>query len=206
MQAIDLFPTPFFRIDEAISDMDCYEIAHILSTIKYHENDGDLTLGSQRSQNTWILGKYFPILQQTIENTFTDIARNELGLQTTCEFRIMSSWGVRTKPGGKSIRHTHSNSFWSGVLYVSPNPSAIAFTKETDTGIMVAPVKHTKYSVTRVEHKPEMGQVIFFPSTMMHQVCKNDTEETRYSVAFNILPDGIFGKHDSTANICVMEH
>lgn len=208
MEALELFPTPLFRIDNALNSMQCYEIEHICKSIDYFKtsNPHDFVMGSQRSQNTCFLQQYFPDLQITIENTFIDIAKMELGLEETCEFRISSSWATRTKPGGFSTKHTHVNAFWSGVLYLSNDSSPIAFIKDTERGVMLAADKHTRYSVNKIEHKPEMGQIIFFPSTLRHQVCINTSEKNRYSVAFNLLPHGVFGKHDSTAHINVLGH
>ena len=110
-----------------------------------------------------------------------------------------------TVPGGESIKHSHCNSYWSGVLYLSNDTSPILFHREKRATIVLDVETITEYSSNEVAHTPSMGQVVFFPSHLTHQVSRNRTEEDRFSIAFNILPNGLFGLHDSTANISVLE-
>ena len=79
------------------------------------------------------------------------------------------------------------------------------FHKEKHATIVLDVDNITEFSSNEVAHTPSMGQVVFFPSYLTHQISKNRSEEDRFSIAFNILPNGIFGLHDSTANISVLE-
>ncbi|ADO99128.1 2OG-Fe(II) oxygenase [Prochlorococcus phage Syn1] len=117
----------------------------------------------------------------------------------------MSSWGTMTPPGGMSNRHSHCNSFWSGVLYLSDDTSPILFHREKYATIVCDVDAITEYSSNEVAHTPSMGQLVFFPSHLTHQVSRNKSNEDRFSIAFNILPNGRFGLHDSTAEISVLE-
>ena len=44
---------------------------------------------------------------------------------------------------------------------------------------------------------PEEGGIIIFPSNLYHKIMLNNNNETRYSLALNIMPTGKIGNKDS---------
>ena len=203
MDVLGIFATPIAKQDNFLLEEDCIRLADICATLEYYKKTAEIK--SYRSEDRNVLGKYFPEIKTSIETLFTDFAYNTLAVKQTCEFKLMSSWGTMTPPGGMSNRHSHCNSFWSGVLYLSNDTSPILFHREKSATIVLDVDTITEYSSNEVAHTPSMGQVVFFPSHLTHQVSRNRSNEDRFSIAFNILPNGIFGLHDSTAHISVLE-
>lgn len=202
MDVLGIFATPIAKHDNLLSEQACLEILTKIRTLPYYKPP--YTSTSFRSEDRNVL-RMFPDVKAVIEMLFLDFARSTLGVKPTCDFKIMSSWATMTIPGGESTKHSHCNSYWSGVLYLTDDTSPILFHREKRATIVLDVETITEYSSNEVAHTPSMGQVVFFPSHMSHQVSRNRTEEDRFSIAFNILPDGLFGLHDSTANISVLE-
>jgi len=51
---------------------------------------------------------------------------------------------------------------------------------------------------------PEKNLLVLFPSYLRHGVLKNKSNETRYSLAFNIVPVGKYGEGDSAYDLAWM--
>jgi uncharacterized protein (TIGR02466 family) len=116
-------------------------------------------------------------------------------------FKISTSWSIKTNPNGHSQKHNHQNSFISGVYYPKGNSDfKITFTKEHDTWLI--PVKETNfmnidyYTFNIVED----NVLILFPSHLYHKIDKNTSNQERYSIAFNVSPSGTLGS--DTNRIC----
>ncbi len=202
MDVLGIFATPIAKHDNLLNEHACLQILKKIRMLPYYKPP--YTSTSFRSEDRNVL-RMFPDVKAVIEMLFLDFARSTLGVKPTCDFKIMSSWATMTIPGGESTKHSHCNSYWSGVLYLTDDTSPILFHRHKQAAIVLDVETITEYSSNEVAHTPSMGQVVFFPSHISHQVSRNRTEEDRFSIAFNILPDGLFGLHDSTANISVLE-
>ena len=104
-------------------------------------------------------------------------------------------WVNVLDPGGRQAMHNHANSFISGVVYLTPtHPSS-------QTVFMKAPGGHD--FMFRNDHRgmipgefnadkwvspaPEPGDMVLFPSYLMHAVPPNQGER-RVTLSFNALP------------------
>jgi hypothetical protein len=97
--------------------------------------------------------------------------------------------------GGRQAMHNHANSFISGVVYLTPThadsrtvfmkaPGGAEFTFKNDN----AGVKTGSYNADKwISPAPEPGDVVLFPSYLMHAVPMN-AGERRISLAFNAIP------------------
>ncbi|MBJ3762103.1 2OG-Fe(II) oxygenase family protein [Maribius pontilimi] len=100
------------------------------------------------------------------------------------------AWMNANPPGGFNAPHTHPGAQWSGVYYVS-QPSV----EEGTSGkieflspradlpnwrILQAQAFGSKKSI-----RPEPGELILFPSYLVHWVYPNETDDERVTVAFN---------------------
>jgi len=102
----------------------------------------------------------------------------------------MFAWMNSNPPGGMNAPHTHPGAHWSGVYYVSQprietgKSGKIEFlnprTDLPNWRILKAPAFSAKKSL-----RPESGEMILFPSYLVHWVYPNETEEDRVTVAFN---------------------
>jgi hypothetical protein len=108
---------------------------------------------------------------------------------------LKEMWVNVLDQGGRQAMHNHANSFISGVAYLththpdsrtvfmkSPGGTEFAFRNE-HAGITTNPYNADKW----VSPAPEPGDVVLFPSYLMHAVPLNPGER-RISLAFNAIP------------------
>ena len=102
----------------------------------------------------------------------------------------LSGWFIKIKNGGSLGAHYHHNGWISGSIYLNiPSESkvdegAIEFGYNSDN------YKEVKGTPT-VSIKPEMGDIILFPSSLGHRVTPfltNRKKEERTSIAFDLIP------------------
>jgi len=206
MDTLGIFPTLITKQENFLSEKNCVKLIEVSEKLDYYKKTTEAK--SYRSNERNVLGKYFPELKKSIESTFTEFAYNTLTLQKTCDFKIMGSWSTLTPPGGMSTKHSHCNSFWSGCLYFADYTNPILFHKPILSQIVLNQREDEVQpdNSNEITFEPAKGSLLLFPSHLVHQVSLNTTNKNRYSIAFNILPNGIFGMHDSISNISVLEY
>ena len=99
-------------------------------------------------------------------------------------------WMNANPKGGYNAPHTHPGAHWSGVYYVSQpevtegSGGKIEFldprTDLPNWNLLGASTFRNKISL-----RPKAGELIIFPSYLMHWVHPNDTPEDRVTIAFN---------------------
>lgn len=97
--------------------------------------------------------------------------------------------------GGRQAMHNHANSFISGVVYLTPtHPDARTVFMKSPGGTEFAfrndhaDVQTGAYNADKwISPAPEAGDVVLFPSYLMHAVPMNPGER-RISLAFNAIP------------------
>lgn len=107
----------------------------------------------------------------------------------TLRMKLFGWMNVNPKDG-YNAPHTHPGAHWSGVYYLSQ--------PETDDGSsgmieFVAPrVDLPHWEILRINAfrlkkriRPKAGEIILFPSYLLHWVYPNETEADRVTVAFN---------------------
>jgi uncharacterized protein (TIGR02466 family) len=110
-------------------------------------------------------------------------------------------WGLKEMwvnvldTGGHQAMHNHANSFISGVVYLTPthpgsqtvfmkSPGGTEFLFKNDH----AGTKPGQYSADKwVSPAPEPGDMVLFPSYLMHAVPPNQGER-RMTLSFNAIP------------------
>jgi uncharacterized protein (TIGR02466 family) len=124
-------------------------------------------------------------------------------------FEIQNSWVNQHGKNDFAGLHRHSNSIISGIYYleVYDQSGAIVFQKDksyynlwTDTiEIGFNYQQHGDQDRLNVFNAdawgiyPQVGDLILFPSLLYHSVTENLSDDTRYSLAFNVFPKGVFG-------------
>jgi len=125
-------------------------------------------------------------------------------LEYTNDFKITTSWFTKTKPNQSSNYHNHKNCMFSGVLYIKTfeNSGNINFINlNNNSSFWLSPKKWNIYNSLEWTIVPKDGLLIFFPSEVHHKILKNNSNNTRYSLAFNLVPTGPIGKGDSFINL-----
>lgn len=108
------------------------------------------------------------------------------------------SWLSIKAPGEMHIPHTHPNSFISGVYYYDdvPEETPLIFQKggkNTTTFQMIPPFDSVKAAslptaATDYAIVPKKGDLVLFPSFLLHYVPTNTIDVNRGGLAVNIMP------------------
>jgi uncharacterized protein (TIGR02466 family) len=111
------------------------------------------------------------------------------------------SWGLKEmwvnvlERGGRQAMHNHANSFISGVVYLTPtHPSAqTVFMKSPGGSEFMFRNDHqgmspSEFSADKwISPAPEPGDLVLFPSYLMHAVPPNQGDR-RITLSFNSIP------------------
>ena len=164
-----------------------------------------LNHGQQSYSDQRILEKY-PRTKQILLNAFTSVAE-EINQYAKRKYAITTSWITLCQKGDGSQLHNHKNSFWSGVYYFQEEYP------EGTGGIMFdnpnADRYDFSYGMVDIERQNEINSMscifgpspkllILFPSYLRHQVLVHNNDKPRSSLAFNVVPLGHWGEHDSS--------
>lgn len=119
------------------------------------------------------------------------------------------SWINLHKHGNFAPSHCHSNSFYSGVVYLKypPDSGKIWFHHPlqfpTFSGTTLDPLisEHNIYNSKSWSVEPKDNMLVFFPSHLNHSTEVNNSFDDRYSIAFNYFIEGEIGK--TTGKVCL---
>ena len=119
------------------------------------------------------------------------------------KFEIVRSWIAKSEPGQSSNFHNHNNCMWSGVYYVDvPQKSGgITFENFDVQRFQLQVLDYNENNSDKITIVPKTDTIIFFPSEVYHKIETNESNMTRYSIAFNWLPIGEIGDNTSDSFI-----
>ncbi len=107
------------------------------------------------------------------------------------DFRLkLFAWMNINPPGGFNAPHTHPGAHWSGVYYVSQpeiETGSSGMIEFLDPRSDLPHWRLLKSSAFRPKRslRPEAGEMILFPSYLVHWVYPNESGDERISIAFN---------------------
>jgi uncharacterized protein (TIGR02466 family) len=195
-KAHNLWPIPVYESEIPIKKewQDMIVNTHYERT---HINNSDISV------DRYLLDK-IPDLKKQIENHCENFVKKYLNVNENAQFYLQNSWSNIHGPNECSHIHYHGNSLLSGVYYLilPKNSGNIAFHKSgIYTNIFHQSIRFEydemnnlnadKYVVDIKE-----GTILLFPSHLEHSVEKNNSNEKRYSLAFNFYVRGKFGKEE----------
>jgi len=189
---LPLFPSSlsFFTIDN-VEELDVNKFEFMETVF----DDGSCT-----SIRIDVLDDY-PHLKKIIKDNFEKFATETLHYQQN--FRITTSWFTKVKPNISTNFHNHKNCFYSGVYYFQDHTEKsgkIEFKNPLMefSSYHIIPKEYDLHSSSSWSINPQKGLMLFFPSYLYHRVTKHFEDRVRYSLAFNLVPDGNYGMRDST--------
>ena len=131
-----------------------------------------------------------PILKAAVAQYRERFAGSDCGLiRNWPEQSALDAWFVNLRKGGHQRAHNHPYGWLSGVFYLKlpteqgPPEGSIEFDLLGSTypalGDSPTPTKR---------HDPALGDLVLFPSTLFHRTIPFSSEESRLSVAFDLVP------------------
>src|SRR5262245_37968480 len=194
-EVIGLFPTPFMRVPGALGrDL-------VGGLVRHFSASADQTNNSSPSlsHTAMLRPGDSPLLVEAagaITPLLGDFGALLFGERIGWSLKEM--WVNVLYTGGRQAMHNHANSFISGVAYLTPtHPDArtvfikapggtdYAF-KNDHAGVATGPYNADKW----ISPAPEPGDIVLFPSYLMHAVPANPGER-RISMAFNAIPTAL---------------
>jgi uncharacterized protein (TIGR02466 family) len=112
---------------------------------------------------------------------------------------ITLSWVNFTNKNQNHHKHWHGNSLLSGVFYINANKDIdkIVFHNETQSIISFKPSTFHSYNSKSWWIPVGSGDLILFPSHLLHSVDTVTTDETRISLSFNVFFKGELGNEEN---------
>jgi len=192
----NLWPIPVYEAEIPVKQ----EWKDIVVNLEYertHINNSDI------SKDRYILNNMLD-LKSDIEKHCELFVRKYLTIKDNAKFYLLNSWCNIHGPNEYSQIHYHGSSLLSGVYYpiVPKNSGAISFHKNSIYNNIFhhsirfeynedSNLNAGKYTLNVVD-----GTIILFPSHLEHSVERNNSNEKRYSIAFNFYVRGKFGKEE----------
>ena len=198
MGFIDLFPSVLYIKDlKDIFSTKIEEWKNHTQKLSYHSGD----INGFTSKETQVLDvELFSSLKEFILKSSSNFLL-ELG-HVFEDLQISNSWANVNPKNTQVKKHSHSNSYISGVFYLTEG-SEIMFINPLIDLWKFLPSKKTQNLTYRQRdfyfHSIKSGQLILFPSFLEHQVLPS--YNNRISIAFNIIPKGEFGVNTSLINL-----
>jgi len=148
------------------------------------------------SKDLNILKKYRELNKEI--NKAVDATLQEILMLKNINYRIFSSWLTKVEPKGYGDSHRHSNSWLSGIYYPKGDPGfSVKFFFDNKSQFFTDPIEYNIFNSSHWTVPAEDNLLILFFSQLRHQIMPNQSTEDRFSLAFNLLPKGEFGKSDS---------
>jgi uncharacterized protein (TIGR02466 family) len=187
-----LFPTPLLRARGTLPRALVQNLVGHFATRATHDNNT-----SPRLTHTRMLkpgdSPLFVEAASLITPRLTDFGVHLFGERMGWSLKEM--WVNVLDPGGHQAMHNHANSFISGVVYLTPthpgsqtvfmkSPGGTDFSFKNDhAGIAPGPFSADKW----ISPAPDPGDMVLFPSYLMHAVPPNQGER-RITLSFNAIP------------------
>ncbi len=139
----------------------------------------------------------FASIKAAVHAALDIFAREVMGIAQ--KLSVTQSWTLINPPGVGMHGHTHSNSLVSGSLYYTEMPDPPGnmiferFNQYRQIELMVEEGKSNIYNAPRNAVVPKKGDLVLFSSSIQHYVEPNNSEQDRYSIAFNAFVRGKIG-------------
>lgn len=210
-QVLPLFSTPVYIDTFDLTDT---MVKDVVETDWYYLNEVDpqnynVEKNGGMSKNTQWLQSH-PEHQQIAEQYLWHYLTKVLGIgmhrHTLCH---QSSWVNIHEKDDQGAGHSHTNAMFSGVMYykIPENSGEILFhipsmfpTYVTQT-VLPDIEESNIYNMREAVIQPVDGMIILFPSHLPHTVNVNNSDEKRYSMAFNYYLKGAFGWDDTVLTL-----
>lgn len=191
-EVIGLFPTPFMRAPGILGRDLVIGLVEHFSAVADRENNSSANL----SHTAMLRPSDSPLLVDAAQRITPLLANfGALLFGERLGWSLKEMWVNVLDTGGRQAMHNHANSFISGIVYLTPthpdsrtvfmkSPGGIDFSFKNDhAGVVTGPYNAEKW----ISPLPEPGDVVLFPSYLMHAVPPNPGER-RITMAFNAIP------------------
>src|SRR6478609_12091198 len=191
-QVFGLFPTPFMRAQGALGQPLVSQLVEHFTAHATRDNSSSANLSHtamlQPSDSPLLIDAAKLITPKLVEFGVHLLGERLRWLQKEMWVNVMDT-------GGRQAMHNHANSFISGVVYLTPTHpgSQTVFMKSPGGNEFMFRNDHqgmtpNEFSGDKwISPAPEPGDLVLFPSYLMHAVPPNQGER-RITLSFNAIP------------------
>ena len=120
-------------------------------------------------------------------------------LQTDDRLVITQSWLNKSDTEESHHEHSHHNTVLSGVWYpyLDEKMPPIGFRTRHESQFLFPTRQFSSLNASVFTPPIKSGDLIIFPSNLLHSVIPNKSDKSRYSLGFNTWTKGSFGSEES---------
>jgi uncharacterized protein (TIGR02466 family) len=192
LELFDLFPIPVMRSQGQLGNPLVAQLIEHFSGLASRDNNSS----SRLSHTEMLRPDDSPLLLEATRLITPQLI--EFGAQLfgeRLEWVIKELWVNFLETGGHQAMHNHANSFTSGIIYLTPShaSSRTVFMKSPGGTEFLFRNDHrdvapTPYGADKwVSPEPQAGDLLLFPSYLMHAVPPN-RGALRITLSFNAIP------------------
>ena len=133
----------------------------------------------------------------------------QLGASERTSFYITQSWMNRNPPHSYHHTHMHPNSIFSCIYYVEGDKCPTYFYRYDDRTSFgnFAFYENNKgsnaFTATKAGVMNEVGRLVIFPSSMVHDVDNNESDKDRVTISFNTFIRGEMGEPENSNHLII---
>lgn len=194
-----IFPTPVYmsNLNRALTSIELKYVNKFKEI--FNKNEGNIT-----SNNNYVLNeKPFLNLKKELDFKVKDYFNKVLSTTDAVTPYITQSWLNYTEKNQYHHRHAHPNSLVSGVFYINCHETLdkIKFFKNSYQTIKLKTKKWNLWNSESWWYSVKTGDIIMFPSSLIHMVESKDGDNTRISLAFNVFVKGTIGNNEELTEL-----
>jgi uncharacterized protein (TIGR02466 family) len=195
----NIFPTPIYmsKLDRLLTPL---ELKFVDKSKKhFYKNDNNIT-----SSNSYILNeKPFINIKTELDKRVHDYCNKVLSITNKVTPYITQSWLNYTETNQHHHKHAHANSLISGVFYINCHEELdkITFFKEVYQTIRPEVKDWNLWNSESWWFPVKTGDIIMFPSSLIHMVENKKGANTRISLAFNVFIKGTIGNNKNLTEL-----
>src|SRR6478735_6311932 len=194
-EVFGLFPTPFMRARSALGQPLVDRLVEHFTAQATRDNSSSANL----SHTAMLQPSDSPLLVDAAKLITPKLV--EFGVHLFGErlrWMLKEMWVNVLDTGGRQAMHNHANSFISGVVYLTPTHpgSQTVFMKSPGGTEFLFKNDHARttpggFSADKwISPAPQPGDLVLFPSYLMHAVPPNQGER-RITLSFNAIPSAL---------------
>ena len=199
MRLYQLFPEPLY-----VSKLKRTFTKAELKLTDEHKKKTHPSIGNRTTNDHYVLEhKTFKALKQELNKMILDYFDKVVCTGNSITPYITQSWINYTEPNQYHHHHSHNNSYMSGVLYINADKAVdkIRFyragPRPLELNVSTPNIFNSKFSW----HVVETGDVVLFPSVLLHSVEKKEGTNTRISLSFNVFFKGTIGNDENLTEL-----
>jgi uncharacterized protein (TIGR02466 family) len=186
-----LFPEPLYssKLERALTNEE-------LKTIDTYKAKTYKNAGNRNSYDNYVLeNKSLKNLKKDLNKKVIDYFSEVVCTDNSIIPYITQSWINYTENNQFHHKHSHSNSYVSGVFYIAANKEIdkIKFYKANHSSLELKVNKYNIFNATSWWYPVQTGDVVLFPSALIHGVDEKEGYDTRISLSFNTFIKGKIG-------------